>query len=47
MKKDKNSLQEQVKDQQYTLNGLLNIDRRNETYEHLKNQLRELEDHLK
>jgi hypothetical protein len=46
-KKEKHNLHEQIEDQNFTLNGLINIDRRNETYENLKNQLKELEDHLK
>jgi hypothetical protein len=36
-KKEKHNLHEQIKDQNFTLNGLINIDRRNETYENLKN----------
>lgn len=45
-RKEKAQMIEQIKDQNYTLNGLFNIERRNETYENLKNQIRELEEHL-
>ena len=44
---DKIELHEIIKDRNFTLNGLFNIERRSEAYEELSSQLRELEDHLK
>ena len=46
-KQNSANLEEIVKDLQFTLNGIVNIERRTETYDRLKTNLFELEDHLK
>lgn len=43
----KEELQEIIKDQNYQLNGLFNIERRTETYENIKRDLWALEAHIK